>query len=234
MVWNPRIRTAEAMVSCWKFLTGEAQRKCWRRLNVLARPLYWMTKCTRTLDEQDRNNPFKPFPDRPYFHDLYAAWRSEPVLFVEKSRSVMLTWFFVALCLHEALTSRGTRVLFLAPDQDRTLLAMRYAWTLYENQDSDLKRLWPLARPRNRQSAYALELKKNSILEALPGKDPGKIRGEHPTIVFMDEACAMENWAEAYDVALAARPLKLIAISSAQPSEFRAATRHARAAEWTY
>jgi len=46
---------------------------------------------------------------------------------------------------------------------------------------------------------------RGSWLEALPGKNPDKIRSEHPTIIFMDEAAFNEHGAEAYANALSTR-----------------------------
>ena len=68
---------------------------------------------------------------------------------------------------------------------------------------------------------YRMELKDGGWLEALPGKDPDKIRSQHPTIVVMDEPCFNEQGAEAFDNAVSTRPLKIMAVSSAAPSWFR-------------
>ena len=62
---------------------------------------------------------------------------------------------------------------------------------------------------------------------ALPGKDPDKIRGEHPSILLLDEACFIENGGEAFDVALASRVPKALVVSSAAPSWMRRLTKNA-------
>lgn len=49
----------------------------------------------------------------------------------------------------------------------------------------------------------------------MPGKNPDKIRSEHPTIVVMDEAAFNEHGVEAYGNAVSTRPKKLLALSSA-------------------
>jgi hypothetical protein len=59
---------------------------------------------------------------------------------------------------------------------------------LWENQVQQLKEAWPLDRPRERQGYMRLELANDSVLVALPGKDPDRIRKDHPTIVFFDES----------------------------------------------
>jgi hypothetical protein len=77
-----------------------------------------------------------------------------------------------------------------------------------------------------------MELASNSVLVALPGKNPDRIQKDHPTIVFFDEACIIERFAKAYGVALAARPLKIVAISSAKSREFRELTKPAVPVPW--
>ena len=69
---------------------------------------------------------------------------------------------------------------------------------------------------------------------ALPGKDPDRIRKDHPTIVFFDEAAIIERFEESYGVALTARPLKIVAISSAKPGEFGNITKDADRPEFLY
>jgi hypothetical protein len=57
---------------------------------------------------------------------------------------------------------------------------------------------------------------------------------DHPTIVFFDEAAIIERFEESYGVALAARPVKIVAISSAKPGEFRKITEPAEPEpQWT-
>ena len=91
-------------------------------------PIYWLTSgATKTKDEQDPENPYKPFPDYPYFRDVYACWLAEPILFVEKSRTMMLTWLFAGLCLHYAMTHKATKVIFWGPDEDRALQPLEYS-----------------------------------------------------------------------------------------------------------
>jgi hypothetical protein len=104
---------------------------------------------------------------------------------------------------------------------------LNYAWTLYEQQAPILKALYPLDRSRDRQSYKQLELKDGGLIVALPGKDPNKIRSEHPTIVVMDEACFIENGGEAFDIALASRVPKMLLVSSAAPSWLRRLTKSA-------
>jgi hypothetical protein len=105
---------------------------------------------------------------------------------------------------------------------------------LWENQAQQLKEAWPLDRPRERQNYTRMELANDSVLVALPGKDPDRIRKDHPTIVFFDEAAIFERFEELYGVALAARPVKIVAITSAKPGDFRNITKDAKSVPWPY
>lgn len=178
--------------------------------------------CTKTVDEQDTTgNPVKPFPDYPYFHVVYEQFEKERILFVEKSRTLMMTWLFSGIFLHKAMTRRGTQVVTISKDEEKALVPIKYQRWLWENQDEEFKRMWPLKRPLAQQSIYELELANDSESISLPGKDPGKIRSKHPTYGFLDEACEMERFGETFDIFQAAKPLKIVAISSAQPGDFR-------------
>lgn len=186
------------------------------------------------MDEQDKDNPFKPFPKKAYFNDLAAAWAAESVLMIEKSRTMMATWFAAGMTVHSMMTVPATRVIYMAIDEDRSLKMLNYAWTLWENQDAALKQIWPLDRPREKQAYNVLEFKNQSSAIALPGKDVDKIRSEHPSIVIFDEAAFIERFSRALDNALATRALKVVAITSAEPGEFREYTRDALSVEWPY
>ena len=63
-----------------------------------------MRKWTRTWDEHDVVTPNKPLPAYPYLDVLHQLFLSESRLFVEKSRTVLATWFFAGECLHYVMT----------------------------------------------------------------------------------------------------------------------------------
>jgi hypothetical protein len=129
--------------------------------------------------------------------------------------------------LHYVMTHQPSKGIFWAQDEDRSIALLNYAWALYDQQEPSLKDIYPLSRPRDRQSFKNLELAEEGLLVALPGKDPNKIRSEHPTVLVIDEACFIENGGEAFDVALASRVPRVLVISSAAPSWFRRMTKGA-------
>lgn len=182
-----------------------------------------MRRWTRTWDEQDLANPHKPFPEYKYFELLHDLWLSEDALFIEKSRTVMATWWAVAECFHYVMTNHPASCIFWCPDQKRAELCIRYSKALWDQQDPQLKEIYPLPRKKKRvedQSVFRFELGSGSWLEALPGMNPDKIRSEHPTIVCMDEVAFNRMASQAYGNAVAARPRKLLAFSSAKAGWF--------------
>lgn len=179
-----------------------------------------MRKWTKTQDDKDFETPYKPFPDWPYFDYLHKLFEEESTLFVEKSRTMMATWWGVAECFHYVMTHQPASCIFWCPDEDRAVKCIAYCKVLYAQQDARLKQLYSLRKALNQQAAYSFQFADDGVLEALPGKNPDKIRSEHPTIVFMDEAAFNEHGLEAYGNAVSTRPLKLVALTSANPGWF--------------
>lgn len=218
--------TPRKLVSVWSFLTLEERQQLLESSPLVApitSSLTWMRRYTRTWDEQDQANPNKPFPDWSYFDLLHHYWETEETLFLEKSRTVMATWWAVAECFHYVMVNHPASCIFWCPDQDRAEKCIEYSKMLWAQMDPVLKELYPLPRKKKRvedQSVFRFELASGSWLEALPGKNPDKIRSEHPTIVCMDEVAFNSAASQAYNNAVAARPKKLIAFSSAKPGWF--------------
>ena len=149
-------------------------------------------------------------------------------MFIEKSRTMMASWWAAAETTHYVMTHQPSKGIFWSQDEDRSVVLLDYAKTWYGQQDAIFKGIFPLKRPLERQNTTMLEFADGGKLLALPGKDPDKIRSEHPSIVVMDEACFIENGAEAFDIAISTRVLKVIVLSSAAPSWFRRMTKDAR------
>lgn len=185
--------------------------------------MVWMRKWTKTQDEHDIANQYKPFPDFRCFDALHDLFLKEDKLFLKKSRTVMATWWGCGECLHYVMTHQPASCIFWCPDQDRAEVCIRYCKILCAQQDPELKRLYPLPRKKKTpedQAVYKFELAGGGWLEALPGKNPDKIRSQHPTIVFMDEAAFNPEGGAAYDNAVSTQPHKLVGVSSVKQGWF--------------
>lgn len=66
--------------------------------------LHWMYHWTNTRDDQDPEKPYKRFPQRDYFWILHKRFLREPILFIEKSRSMITSWWAAAEALHYVMT----------------------------------------------------------------------------------------------------------------------------------
>lgn len=137
----------------------------------------------------------------------------------------MATWWGAAECFHYVMCHQPASCIFWCPDEDRAVKCITYCKTLYAQMDPCLKELYPLKKPLNQQAVYSFQFADGGLLDALPGKNPDKIRSEHPALVFMDECCFNEQGDAAYDNAVSTRPTKLVAVSSAAPSWFEELTK---------
>ena len=178
---------------------------------------FWLTHCTETKDEQDKTgNPYKPFPSKPYIRPLIDVLDHEPVILIEKSRTMMATWTVAAWASHMAFTRPATKVVFQSQDEARALKPIEYAKVLWERSMPELKERWPLTKDLDRQPSDVLALANDSMLIGIVG-DPNKIRSEHSTIYCLDEAAHVDRGQESWNVAMATHAPHMIALSSAAP-----------------
>jgi len=152
-------------------------------IEAIADPLTWLQFHTRTRDshwrESGASTPYRPFPDKPYFRPVIQTIQNEPVVFVEKSRDLMISWLCVGFFTHAAMTNDQREVLFQSQKEDKAAELVDYAKTLYEEQDERLKRRFPLAKPLKEQAALRLEFANGSRITGIPeGVD--QIRSYHP------------------------------------------------------
>src|SRR5438874_1251533 len=88
---------ARAMV----FAKGRGQEFTPQLVKAIADPLTWLQSYTRTRDshwrESGASSPYRSFPDKPYFRPVVETIQAEPVVFIEKSRDLMISWLCVGL-----------------------------------------------------------------------------------------------------------------------------------------
>jgi hypothetical protein len=193
--------------------------------------LFWLQQCTNTKDEQDTANPYKPFPPLPYFKYVLDVLDYEPIVFLEKSRTMMCSWIVSGWAAHLAFTHPATCVVFQSEDEDRAVHDVEYCKTLWEQSPKPLQERWPLLKPLEKQPYNEMRLANQSRLIGIPG-DPDKIRSEHPTCVVLDEAAHITEGEKSYNIAAATRCPHLICLSSANPGWFRDATEFATPVDW--
>jgi hypothetical protein len=162
--------------------------------------------------------------------DLIMA---EPILFIEKSRTMMASWLVSAIFAHMMFTRPATLLVFQSQDRDKALTDVKYVKTLYDQSLPALKARWPTRRgvPPFEQAYDNFEMENGSRCVGLSG-EPNKSRSLHPTAFVMDEAAFMDAGEEIFNTMLAAKPLHLVALSSAYPGWFRTATESALPCDW--
>lgn len=187
---------------------------------MAADPLVWLQHHTQTKDSHWREagapSCYRAFPDKPHFRPIVEAFQSEPVLFVEKSRDMMLSWLCVGLFTHAAMTIPGIEVLFQSQKEDKAFELVGYAKTLYLKQDESIKKAYPLKKWK--QPAGVLEFAHGSRIIGIPGGGD-QIRSYHPWGLFQDEAAFMPEAGESYDHAVPVCQ-KIVVVSSAGPGWF--------------
>src|SRR5438552_9201690 len=190
--------------------------------DMVADPLTWLQKYTRTKDshwqEAGAPGPCRPFPDKPYFRPLVNSFQEEPILFIEKSRDMMLSWLCVGLFTHAAMTTPGIEILLQSQKEEKAFELAEYAKTLYDQQSPKLQTAFPLARPLRQMADDVLEFANGSRIIGIPGGGD-QIRSYHPWGLLQDEAAFMPEAGEAYDNAVPVCQ-KIVVLSSAGPGWF--------------
>ena len=147
---------------------------------------------------------------------MVEMFQKEPVLFVEKSRDMMISWLFVGLFTHAAMTTPGIEVVFQSQKEEKAFELVDYAKILCEQQDQRLRRAYPL---KSRiQARGTLEFAHGSRVIGIPGGGD-QIRSYHPWGLFQDEAAFMPEAGESYNHAVPVCQ-KIVVVSSAGPGWF--------------
>jgi hypothetical protein len=185
-------------------------------------PLMWLQQHTQTKDSHWREagavSPYRSFPNKPYFRPVADAFQREPVLLIEKSRDLMLSWLCVGLFTHAVMTNDGIEVLFQSQKESKAFELVAYARTLYERQKPEICEAYPLARKMTEQADGVLEFANGSRIVGIPG-GADQIRSYHPWGLFQDEAAFMPEAGKAYDHAVPVCQ-KIVVVSSAGPGWF--------------
>jgi hypothetical protein len=171
----------------------------------------WMTGCdvdgvplVRTRDEVDRAQPVKPFPDYEYLREYVKALRGERVLFVPKSRQMMVTLTTMLDSAHLCATVQAQRVLLSKGKEADAVEILkdkvRYPWA---QMPAWLQRRWPIRRmPANRVDFTLTASYIRGVTENVAASEA---RGGSASRTVVDEA-AFQDGLE--DILTAALPMQ--------------------------
>jgi len=182
----------------------------------------------KTKDERDKDNPVKPFPyEKPDLKVLYGDIDRYSILFVPKSRQIMLTWKLCIYCLW--LAKRFSHRMIYVQSMN-LLSAGKLVFNGGASQNWETARIsflehhlpgWLRDDVVATSDPPRLVFPNGSIIEGI-AQGGDKIRSQVPSFVFSDEAAFQPEFADAYTAML---PLckggaKLVAVSSAGPGFF--------------
>jgi hypothetical protein len=180
----------------------------------------WATGYTKTKNEhwveEGRPTPYEPFPRLPHFPPLFQAFESERIVWIEKSRDMMVSWACVAYLTFYAMKIPECGVLFQCQKEDKVKKLVDYAKTLYRMQDQRLQDAFPLTKPIDDQPALALNFARGGYVQGIPG-GADQIRSAHPWGYLNDESSFQPDAGECFNEALSAVAGKIIFNSSAGP-----------------
>lgn len=188
----------------------------------------WATQYTKTFNqhwvEEERDSPYEPFPQLPYFQPIFELLDSEQIWWFEKSRDMMLSWACVAYLLVNSMRFPEREVLLQTQKEDKAVQLVNYAKCLYRNQPEWMRQAFPLTKDVDTQAVLELHFKNGSKIIGIPG-GANQIRSYHPWGYLNDESSFQPDAGECYNEALAAVKGKIIFNSSAGPGWYADARR---------
>ncbi len=182
-------------------------------------PAFWIQNYVKTFDEHDKINPIKPFPNKPFFPLLVKEFQAEEILHLAKSRQMSVSWFAIAMLLHEAqFFDYRLEAVFSKKEEDAHALVERGKF-IYNYQPLWLKNLCPLDRKMRDMPYGHLFYANGSKLKGLAqGKD--QVRSYVPSTALIDEAAFQDKLEETYNACVPCCQ-KIITVSSAQAGFFQ-------------
>jgi hypothetical protein len=180
----------------------------------------WVTQHTETWNEhwheEGRPSPNEKFPPYDYFRDLFTTFELEQIVWIEKSRDLMVSWACVAYLTLNAMTVPYRGVIFQTQKDDKVIQLVEYAKHLYRNQDARLRAAYPLSKPLNQQPGHRLDFAAGGYVVGIPG-GADQIRSYHPWGYLNDESSFQADAGECFNESLSAVKGKVIFNSSAGP-----------------
>lgn len=183
-------------------------------------PFSWATEHTMTYNEhwtvEGRPSPYEPFPRYEYIRHLFDIFDRERIVWIEKSRDMMVTWACVAYLTLQSMTTPECGVVIQTQKEKKVIQLIDYAKCLYRTQDARIQAEFPLEKSLDDQPALGLYFANGARIEGIPG-GADQIRSYHPWGYLNDESSFQPDAGECYNEALAAVKGKVIFNSSAGP-----------------
>jgi len=200
-----------------------------RLTTALSAPYRWASEYTQTYNEhwaeEGRPSPYEPFPGRlPYLKPLFEVLELERIVWIVKSRDMMISWACIAYLTWKAMTVPLCGSVVQTQKEKKAIQLVEYAKCLYRQQPAWLRNAIPLAKPLNQQAELELRFANGSYLVGIPG-GADQIRSYHPWGYLNDESSFQPEAGDCYDEALSVVKGKIIFNSSAGPGWYADARR---------
>lgn len=189
----------------------------------------WATEYTETYNEhwaeEGRSSPYEPFPQRlPYLKPLFEVFELERIVWIVKSRDMMISWACVGYLTWKAMTVPLCGSVVQTQKEKKAIQLIEYAKCLYHRQPAWLRDAIPLAKPLKQQSELELQFANGSYVVGIPG-GADQIRSYHPWGYLNDESSFQPEAGDCYNEALSVVKGKIIFNSSAGPGWYADARR---------
>ena len=173
-------------------------------------PLFWLTQHTRTEDPHwlaKGTNFLERFPRKDYLLVVTQCLLSEPALFIQKSREMLMSWLVTGY-IAWMCTTKPVFALAQTGKEDKVAELIEYARILHRNQEPWMQARNPLVVDNDLELKWA---NGGRFLGVPKGAD--QIRVHHPHIYFQDESAFLPEAQQAFD---AVRPVakQIICVSS--------------------
>lgn len=159
-----------------------------------------------TIDEHDKLNPVKKFPNKLMYRIAVRAYEEYDVLFIEKSRQIMISWLYACLMLHDAMFYRGRRNVLQSKKQDDSNALIDRARHVYQ----ELQKMGFPGLPRAKEGEGRIGTDEKIIfpdnkseLWSVP-QGPDVFRSYTVSNVMADEVAFQQKAKRGYEAALPA------------------------------
>lgn len=198
---------------------NEAQRqialKIAKRKALLLKQAYfldchrWMMEQVKTKDEHDSKSPVKGLPRLPYLPVILTELTSkddagrplEPIVFIPKSRQMMVSWIICAYALWTAQFFPHRLVAVVSKKAEDAVALLERIRFIYANQSLWLKNLCPLDRQLRDMPMDEFSFEIGSKIVGMP-QGSNQIRSYTASLIILDEADFQDQFDRTFDACL--------------------------------
>jgi hypothetical protein len=160
----------------------------------------------------------------PYLEPLFQLFDLERILWIVKSRDMMISWACLAYLTWKAMSTPFCGSVVQTQKEKKVIQLVDYAKCLYRRPRAWLREAFPLAKPLKNQSDLELEFANGSYIVGIPG-GADQMRSYHPWGYLNDESSFQPEVGDCYNEALSVVKGKIILNSSAGPGWYADARR---------